>query len=134
ELHLEVLVDRMLREFRVDASVGKPQVAYRETLTKPVIKHTYTHKKQTGGSGQFAEVRIDVTPVAAGEGYEFDDQITGGRIPKEYIPAVNAGIREAMTSGVLAGFPVVDVHVALTDGKFHEWLPTKKGAADMVGL
>ena len=120
ELHLEVLVDRMLREFKVDASVGKPQVAYRETLTQPVVKHTYTHKKQTGGSGQFAEVQIDVTPVQAGEGYAFEDNITGGRIPKEYIPAVDAGIKEAMTSGVLAGFPVVDVQVALNDGKFHD--------------
>ena len=120
ELHLEVLVDRMLREFRVDASVGKPQVAYRETLTKPVVKHTYTHKKQTGGSGQFAEVQIDVTPVAAGDGYAFEDNITGGRIPKEYIPAVDAGVKDAMTSGVLAGFPVVDVQVALNDGKFHD--------------
>jgi len=120
ELHLEVLVDRMLREFRVDASVGKPQVAYRETLTKAVIKHTYTHKKQTGGSGQFAEVQIDVNPVAPGEGYAFEDKISGGRIPKEYIPAVDAGIKDAMTSGVLAGFPVVDVQVSLKDGKFHD--------------
>ena len=98
----------------------KSQVAYRETLTSPVVKHTYTHKKQTGGSGQFAEVQIDVTPVQAGEGYAFEDNITGGRIPKEYIPAVDAGIKEAMTSGVLAGFPVVDVQVALNDGKFHD--------------
>ncbi len=120
ELHLEVLVDRMLREFRVDASVGKPQVAYRETLTKEVLKHRYTHKKQTGGSGQFAEVQINVTPVAAGEGYAFEDKIRGGRIPKEYIPAVDAGIRDAMTSGVLAGFPMVDVQVSLVDGKFHD--------------
>ena len=119
ELHLEVLVDRMLREFNVDASVGKPQVAYRETITKEVTT-TYTHKKQTGGSGQFAEVEIDVRPAQPGEGYSFDDNISGGRIPKEYIPAVDAGIKEAMTSGVLAGFPVVDVQVALNDGKFHE--------------
>jgi elongation factor G len=120
ELHLEVLVDRMLREFNVDATVGKPQVAYRETLTKPVIKHTYTHKKQTGGSGQYAEIQIDVTPAPVGGGYEFTDKIKGGRIPKEFIPAVDAGARDAMTSGVLAGFPMVDVHVALTDGKFHD--------------
>jgi elongation factor G len=119
ELHLEVLVDRMLREFNVDASVGKPQVAYRETITKPITT-TYTHKKQTGGSGQFAEVEIDVSPATAGEGYSFEDNISGGRIPKEYIPAVDAGIKEAMTSGVLAGFPVVDVHVELNDGKFHD--------------
>ncbi|MEC7878642.1 MAG: elongation factor G [Actinomycetota bacterium] len=119
ELHLEVLVDRMLREFNVDASVGKPQVAYRETITKEVTT-TYTHKKQTGGSGQFAEVEIDVRPAKAGEGYTFDDNISGGRIPKEYIPAVDAGIKEAMTSGVLAGFPVVDIQVELNDGKFHD--------------
>ncbi len=119
ELHLEVLVDRMLREFNVDASVGKPQVAYRETITKEVTT-TYTHKKQTGGSGQFAEVEIDVRPAKAGEGYTFDDNISGGRIPKEYIPAVDAGIKEAMTSGVLAGFPVVDIEVELNDGKFHD--------------
>ena len=119
ELHLEVLVDRMLREFNVDASVGKPQVAYRETITKPITT-TYTHKKQTGGSGQFAEVEIDVSPATPGEGYSFEDNISGGRIPKEYIPAVDAGIKEAMTSGVLAGFPVVDVHVELNDGKFHD--------------
>jgi len=119
ELHLEVLVDRMLREFNVDASVGKPQVAYRETITKEVTT-TYTHKKQTGGSGQFAEVEIDVRPAQPGEGYTFDDNISGGRIPKEYIPAVDAGIKEAMTSGVLAGFPVVDIQVELNDGKFHD--------------
>ena len=119
ELHLEVLVDRMLREFNVDASVGKPQVAYRETITKEVTT-TYTHKKQTGGSGQFAEVEIDVRPAKPGEGYTFDDSISGGRIPKEYIPAVDAGIKEAMTSGVLAGFPVVDIQVELNDGKFHD--------------
>ena len=119
ELHLEVLVDRMLREFNVDATVGKPQVAYRETITKPVT-NTYTHKKQTGGSGQFAEVEIDVSPAKPGEGYSFEDNISGGRIPKEYIPAVDAGIKEAMTSGVLAGFPVVDIHVELNDGKFHD--------------
>ncbi|MFN3219669.1 MAG: elongation factor G [Acidimicrobiales bacterium] len=120
ELHLEVLVDRMLREFRVDATVGKPQVAYRETITKPVMKHTYTHKKQTGGSGQFAEVQIDVEPVPAGEGYAFEDNISGGRIPREYIPAVDAGVQDAMTSGVLAGFPMVDVKVSLQDGKYHD--------------
>ena len=119
ELHLEVLVDRMLREFNVDATVGKPQVAYRETITKSVT-NTYTHKKQTGGSGQFAEVEIDVSPAKPGEGYSFEDNISGGRIPKEYIPAVDAGIKDAMTSGVLAGFPVVDIHVELNDGKFHD--------------
>ncbi|MFW2384049.1 MAG: elongation factor G [Acidimicrobiales bacterium] len=120
ELHLEVLVDRMLREFRVDATVGKPQVAYRETITGTVEKDTYTHKKQTGGSGQFAEVTIAMEPSGPGGGYEFIDKISGGRIPKEYIPSVDHGIRDAMTSGVLAGFPTVDVRVTLLDGKFHD--------------
>jgi elongation factor G len=120
ELHLEVLVDRMMREFKVDAAVGKPQVAYRETITGTVEKDTYTHKKQTGGSGQFAEVTINMEPNDPGGGYEFVDKITGGRIPKEYIPSVSAGIEEAMTTGVLAGFPTVDVRVTLIDGKFHD--------------
>ncbi len=120
ELHLEVLVDRMLREFKVDATVGKPQVAYRETITGSVEKDTYTHKKQTGGSGQFAEVTIAMEPSGPGGGYEFVDKITGGRIPKEYIPSVDAGFQEAMTSGVLAGYPCVDVRVTLLDGKYHD--------------
>ena len=120
ELHLEVLVDRMLREFRVDASVGKPQVAYRETITQTVEKFKYTHKKQTGGSGQFAEVQITLEPTGPGGGYEFVDQITGGRIPKEYIPSVDAGIQASLESGVLAGFPTVDVRAILVDGKFHD--------------
>ncbi len=120
ELHLEVLVDRMLREFRVDATVGKPQVAYRETITSVVEKDTYTHKKQTGGSGQFAEVTIMMEPSGAGGGYEFIDKISGGRIPKEYIPSVDHGVKDAMTTGVLAGFPTVDVRVTLLDGKFHD--------------
>ncbi|MDH4277914.1 MAG: elongation factor G [Acidimicrobiia bacterium] len=120
ELHLEVLVDRMMREFKVDATVGKPQVAYRETITATVEKDTYTHKKQTGGSGQFAEVTIMMEPNEAGGGYEFIDKITGGRIPKEYIPSVSHGIQEAMTTGVLAGFPTVDIRVTLLDGKFHD--------------
>ncbi|MFV0523583.1 MAG: elongation factor G [Acidimicrobiales bacterium] len=120
ELHLEVLIDRMLREFRVDATVGKPQVAYRETITSVVEKDTYTHKKQTGGSGQYAEVTIKMEPAGPGGGYEFVDQITGGRIPKEYIPSVNQGIQEAMTTGVLAGYPTVDVRVTLLDGKYHD--------------
>ncbi|MFV0259252.1 MAG: elongation factor G [Acidimicrobiales bacterium] len=120
ELHLEVLIDRMLREFRVDATVGKPQVAYRETITSVVEKDTYTHKKQTGGSGQYAEVTIKMEPSGPGGGYEFVDQITGGRIPKEYIPSVNQGIQEAMTTGVLAGYPTVDVRVTLLDGKYHD--------------
>jgi elongation factor G len=120
ELHLEVLVDRMLREFKVDATVGKPQVAYRETISASVEKDTYTHKKQTGGSGQYAEVTIKVEPSGPGGGYEFIDKITGGRIPKEYIPSVNHGIQDAMTTGVLAGYPTVDVRVTLLDGKYHE--------------
>ncbi len=120
ELHLEVLVDRMLREFKVDATVGKPQVAYRETITAKVEKHTYTHKKQTGGSGQYAEVQIALEPTGPGGGYEFVDQITGGRVPKEYIPAVDAGIQDAMTAGVLAGYPTVDVRAILLDGKYHD--------------
>ena len=120
ELHLEVLVDRMLREFNVEATVGKPQVAYRETITETVEKHRYTHKKQTGGSGQFADVIIMLEPTGPGGGYEFDDKITGGRIPKEYIPAVDQGIQPALTSGVLAGYPLVDVKATLLDGCYHD--------------
>jgi elongation factor G len=120
ELHLEVLVDRMLREFRVDATVGKPQVAYRETITEKVEKITYTHKKQTGGSGQFAEVTIEMETTGPGGGFEFVDKISGGKIPKEYIPSVGAGVQEAMTNGVLAGYPTVDIRVILTDGKYHD--------------
>ncbi|MDH5290043.1 MAG: elongation factor G, partial [Acidimicrobiia bacterium] len=120
ELHLEVLVDRMLREFKVDATVGKPQVAYRETISASVDKDTYTHKKQTGGSGQYAEVTIAIEPSGPGGGYEFVDKITGGRIPKEYIPSVDHGVRDAMTTGVLAGYPTVDVRVTLLDGKYHD--------------
>ena len=120
ELHLEVLVDRMLREFRVDATVGKPQVAYRETITQTVEDSTYTHKKQTGGSGQYAEVTITLENTGPGGGYEFVDKITGGRVPKEYIPSVDAGIQQAMAAGVLAGYPTVDVRAILTDGKYHD--------------
>jgi elongation factor G len=120
ELHLEVIVDRMLREFKVDATVGKPQVAYRETITNTVSGHVYTHKKQTGGSGQFAEVKIDLEPTGPGGGYEFVDKITGGRVPKEYIPSVDAGIQQSLDSGVLAGYPMVDVRAILVDGKYHD--------------
>ncbi len=120
ELHLEVLVERMLREFTVDASVGKPQVAYRETVSAPVNRFTHTHKKQTGGSGQFAEITFDLEPNTPGKGYEFASEVTGGRIPREYIPAVSNGMQDAMTTGPLAGFPVVDVKVTLTDGKHHD--------------
>ncbi|MGY1453461.1 elongation factor G [Streptomyces sp. SS8] len=119
ELHLEVLVDRMKREFRVEANVGKPQVAYRETLRKAVEKVDYTHKKQTGGSGQFAKVQIAVEPLE-GDGYEFVNKVTGGRIPKEYIPSVDAGCQEAMEFGVLAGYPLTGVRVTLLDGAYHD--------------
>ena len=120
ELHLEVLVDRMMREFNVDATVGKPQVAYRETITTPAEKITYTHKKQTGGSGQYAEVTINMETTGPGGGYVFEDKISGGRIPKEYIPSVDSGIQEAMSNGVLAGYPTVDIKVELIDGKYHD--------------
>jgi elongation factor G len=121
ELHLEVLVDRMKREFRVEANVGKPQVAYRETITKTVDRVDYTHKKQTGGSGQFAKVQIALAPTGGEEGgYEFLNKVTGGRIPREYIPSVDAGAQEAMESGVLAGYPMVDVRVTLLDGAYHD--------------
>ena len=122
ELHLEVLVDRMRREFKVEANVGKPQVAYRETLTKKVEKVEYTHKKQTGGSGQFGRVIISVEPNAEnGEGgYEFVNAVSGGRIPREYIPSVDAGVQDAMEYGVLAGYPMVDIKVTLLDGAYHE--------------
>ena len=123
ELHLEILVDRMRREFKVEANVGKPQVAYRETLRKPVARHDYTHKKQTGGSGQFAKIQIAIEPLPTGEiegGYEFVNKITGGRVPKEYIPSVDAGCKEAMTSGPLAGYPLTDVRVTLLDGAYHD--------------
>ncbi|MGA4669373.1 elongation factor G [Propionibacteriaceae bacterium Y1923] len=120
ELHLDVLIDRMKREFNVEANIGKPQVAYRETLRRPVSKVEYTHKKQSGGSGQFGKVIIDLEPTEPGSGYEFVNAVTGGRIPKEYIPAVDAGIKDAMTSGVLAGYPVEDIKVTLLDGAYHD--------------
>jgi elongation factor G len=138
ELHLEVLVDRLLREFKVDANVGKPQVAYRETIKKPVRDHLLRFKRQTGGSGQFAEVEITLEPTGeladeprvvvdeegnpTGEigGYEFETAITGGAVPREFIPSVDQGIREAMAGGVLAGYPLVDIRARLTDGSYHE--------------
>jgi elongation factor G len=121
ELHLEVLVDRMRREFRVEANVGKPQVAYRETIRRKVQKVDYTHKKQTGGSGQYGRVVIDIEPTGGGDGgYEFVNNVTGGRVPKEYIPSVDTGCQEAMEFGVLAGYPMVDVKVTLQDGAYHE--------------
>jgi elongation factor G len=122
ELHLDILVDRMKREFNVEANVGKPQVAYRETIRKLVEKVDYTHKKQTGGSGQFAKVQINLEPIEiTGETmYEFDNKVTGGRIPREYIPSVDAGIQDAMQVGVLAGYPTVGVKATLLDGQFHD--------------
>ncbi|HEU5128039.1 MAG TPA: elongation factor G [Glycomyces sp.] len=124
ELHLDILVDRMKREFNVEANIGKPQVAFRETITQRVEKIEYLHKKQTGGSGQFARVIVNVEPLPMdsneSEIFEFDDQITGGRIPREYIPSVKAGAEDAMPDGVLAGYPLVGVKLELTDGQYHE--------------
>ena len=123
ELHLEILVDRMRREFKVEANVGKPQVAYRETLRKPVARHDYTHKKQTGGSGQFAKIQIALEPLPVGAvegGYEFVNKVVGGRVPREYIPSVDDGCQEAMSSGPLAGYPLTDVRVTLLDGAYHD--------------
>ena len=120
ELHLEILVDRMQREFGVDATVGKPQVAYRETITKKVESVEYRHIKQSGGSGQFAVVKITVEPSGVGGGYVFEDDITGGRIPREYIQPTNQGIQSALDNGVLAGYPTVDVKVSLVDGQYHD--------------
>jgi elongation factor G len=125
ELHLEILVDRMKREFRVEATVGKPQVAYRETIRQKVANHSYTHKKQTGGSGQFAKVVVSLEPnidpeTGAGAGYEFVNNVTGGRVPREYIPSVDQGGQGAMEFGVLAGYPMVDVKFTLEDGAYHD--------------
>ena len=119
ELHLEILVDRMKREFKVEANVGAPQVAYREYLAKPV-ELTYTHKKQSGGSGQFAEIRITVTPGERGTGFVFTDNVKGGNVPKEFIPSVEKGMRETAQTGSLIGFPIIDFEVKLTDGKYHD--------------
>jgi elongation factor G len=120
ELHLEVLVDRMMREFNVQANVGKPQVAYRETISHAVQKVEQRYVRQTGGRGQYGHVVIDLEPTGPGGGYEFIDKITGGVIPREYIPAVDAGIQEALESGVLAGYPMVDVRAVLTFGSYHD--------------
>ena len=128
ELHLDILVDRMRREFKVEANVGKPQVAYRETLRKTVERHDFTHKKQTGGTGQFAKIQIMVSPITEADKpelgelptYIFENKVTGGRVPKEYIPAVDAGVQEAMSHGILAGYPLVGVKVTLLDGSYHE--------------
>jgi elongation factor G len=120
ELHLEVIVDRLLREFKVEANVGKPQVAYRETAGKEVNNVDMKFARQTGGRGQYGHVVINVLPQKPGDGYEFQSKIVGGSIPKEYVPSVDKGIQEALSSGVLAGFPVVDVKVELIDGSYHE--------------
>ncbi len=122
ELHLDILVDRMRREFRVEANVGKPQVAYRETIRKKVEKVDYTHKKQTGGSGQFAKVQVTFEPLESAEGelYKFENAVTGGRVPREYIPSVDAGIQDAMQVGVLAGYPLVGIKATLIDGAYHD--------------
>jgi elongation factor G len=122
ELHLDILVDRMRREFKVEANVGKPQVAYRETIRKKVDKIDYTHKKQTGGSGQFAKVQVSIEPLDTHEGelYEFANKVTGGRVPREYIPSVDAGIQDAMQLGVVAGYPLVGVKATLLDGAYHD--------------
>jgi elongation factor G len=119
ELHLDILVDRLKREFKVEANIGAPQVAYRETIGRE-IEHTYTHKKQSGGSGQFAEVKLAISPTQPGEGYSFESRIVGGTVPKEYVPGVEKGIKSVMDSGPLAGFPVIDFKVALVDGKYHD--------------
>src|SRR5690606_32936355 len=119
ELHLDILVDRMKREFKVEANIGAPQVAYRETISRKA-EIDYTHKKQTGGSGQFARVKLEIEPTAPGEGYSFESRIVGGVVPKEYIPGVEKGIQSVMDSGPLAGFPVIDFKVALVDGAYHD--------------
>ncbi|GAA1342831.1 elongation factor G [Arthrobacter roseus] len=122
ELHLDILVDRMRREFRVEANVGKPQVAYRETIKNAVDKVDFTHKKQTGGSGQFAKVQVSFEPLDTSDGvfYEFENKVTGGRIPREYIPSIDAGIQDAMRLGILAGYPLVGVKAKLLDGAYHD--------------
>ncbi|MGY6768818.1 elongation factor G [Komagataeibacter xylinus] len=119
ELHLDIIIDRLRREYGVDANIGAPQVAYRETITKPHVE-TYTHKKQSGGSGQFAEVKIEFAPVERNEGISFENKVVGGTVPKEYIPAVDKGIQAQATTGVLAGFPTVDFKFTLLDGKYHD--------------
>jgi elongation factor G len=120
ELHLDVLVDRMLREFRVQANVGRPRVAYHETIRRPVPNYSYKYVKQSGGHGQYGHVVFNVEPGEPGSGVVFENKIVGGSIPREYIPAVDKGVKEASESGVLAGYPVTDVHVTLIDGSYHE--------------
>jgi elongation factor G len=119
ELHLDILVDRMKREFKVEANIGAPQVAYRETISREA-EIDYTHKKQSGGSGQFARIKLVIAPTEPGEGYSFESRIVGGSVPKEYIPGVEKGIKSVMDSGPLAGFPVIDFKVSLIDGAYHD--------------
>ena len=133
ELHLDVLVDRMLREFRVQANVGKPRVSYRETITRDVPKVNYKYVKQTGGHGQYGHVVLRLEPLERGNGIVFEDKIIGGSIPKEYIPAVEKGVREASESGVLAGYPITDVKVSLIDGSYHE-VDSSEMAFKMAGI
>jgi elongation factor G len=119
ELHLEVIVDRLLREFSIEANVGRPQVAYRETIKKAIEGHTTKLKRQTGGSGMFAEVKVSLFPGKPGTGYVFVDNVKGGNVPREYIPAVDKGMRDSMDSGILAGYPLVDIEAHLSDGSSH---------------
>jgi elongation factor G len=120
ELHLEIIVDRLMREFKVDANVGRPQVAYRETIRNAVHNIRGRFVRQSGGRGQYGDAVIDMEPNTQGGGYEFVNKIVGGSIPREYIPSIDAGIKEAMEAGVLAGFPVVDIKVTLVDGSYHD--------------
>jgi elongation factor G len=120
ELHLEIIVDRLKREFKVDANVGRPQVAYRETIGQPVEKIQGKFVRQTGGRGQYGHAVINMQPMPAGDGYEFVDKVVGGKIPREYIPSIDLGIQEAMESGILAGYPVVDIKIELIDGSYHD--------------
>jgi elongation factor G len=119
ELHLEIIVDRLKREFKVDANVGAPQVAYRETISRP-SNVDYTHRKQTGGAGQFARIKLVMAPGERGSGFIFENKVVGGAVPREYVPGVEKGLKSAMESGVLAGFPMVDLGVQLVDGAYHE--------------
>jgi elongation factor G len=119
ELHLDIIVDRMRREFKVEANIGQPQVAYRETITQSA-EVDYTHKKQTGGTGQFARVIMRFEPLKPGSGFEFENEVVGGSVPREYVPGVQKGVASALGNGVLAGFPMVDIKAVLLDGKYHE--------------
>ena len=119
ELHLDIIVDRMRREFKVEANIGAPQVAYREAITR-TVEHDYTHKKQSGGSGQFARIKFRIEPNEAGKGFEFASEVVGGNVPKEYVPGVKKGVASVMGAGPLIGFPIVDVKFVLTDGAYHD--------------